>query len=273
MASDRRRPVLQELGRIRRPIDRRIYLAAAGASFVLAFLFWAALAGSGLVDPLFLPSPLKVVTALGQLAEQRKLGPDIGMSVWRVTMGFLIAAVFAIPIGLMIGTFQLAEALLQPMMSFIRYMPAAAFIPLLMLYVGIDEASKMSIIFIGTFFQLVLMVAATARQVPLEMLKVSYTLGASRRHVIGRVIIPASLPGILGDLRITLGWAWTYVVVAELIAADTGLGFRIMESQRFLKTDIIFLYILVIGLLGLAFDLLFRLLEKVLVPWAESFER
>jgi NitT/TauT family transport system permease protein len=171
------------------------------------------------------------------------------------------------------GTFHVAEALLEPTVNFIRYMPAAAFIPLLMLYIGIDEASKIAIIFIGTYFQLILMVSAEVRNVPIDMIKVSYTLGAKRSHALWLVVVPASLPGLIEALRITLGWAWTYLVVAELIAADQGLGFRIMESQRFLKTEIIFLYILIIGLLGLIFDQSIKCVARRVVPWAESFEK
>ena len=242
-------------------------------TFVVMAAAWSLLAYSGWIDRLFLPTPQEVAGALGALSENGRLWSDIGISVWRVTAGFFLAACLAIPLGILMGTFEIAEAILQPIMNFVRYMPAAAFIPLLMLYVGIDEGSKISVIFIGTFFQLILMIASVVRNVSIDMIKVSYTLGATRRHALLQVIVPASLPGMLDSLRLTLGWAWTYVVVAELVAADQGLGFRIMESQRFLKTEVIFLYILVIGILGLLFDYMFRLIERITVPWAESFEK
>jgi NitT/TauT family transport system permease protein len=218
-----------------------------------------------------MPGPEKVLNSIIGLHQSGRLWTDIGMSIFRVGTGFLLAAAVAIPIGILIGTYHAADAIFEPLTDFIRYMPAAAFIPLIMLYVGIDEASKILVIFIGTYFQLVLMIAAVARNVPNDVINVSYTLGASRFQVLTQILVPASLPGILDNIRITFGWAWTYVIVAELVAAQNGLGFRIMESQRFLRTDVIFLYIIIIGLLGLAFDQTLRWLSKKALPWAETF--
>ena len=225
------------------------------------------------VDPLFLPSPARVVTSFNTLWEKGMFQTDVSLSVYRVTVGFLIAAAIAIPLGLLMGTFHIVEGLIEPIVNFIRYMPAAAFIPLIMLYIGIGEAAKITIIFIGSFFQLIVLVAAVARSVPQEMIQVAYTLGHARLGVIARVIIPASLPGIVENFRIVLGWAWTYVIVAEFIAAQEGLGYRILQSQRFLKTETIFLYILVIGILGLVFDQVIKYLSRWALPWAEGFEK
>lgn len=263
----------RKVTQIRRPIPPVLYWTLGLATFVIPAILWWLLTRDGSVDPIFLPSPSKVGDALVSLSESGRLWSDIYISVWRVTVGFLIAAAVALPLGILMGTFHVAEATLEPMVNFIRYMPAAAFIPLLMLYVGIDESSKISIIFIGTYFQLILMVSAEVRNVPIDLAKVAYTLGARKSHVLLQVIVPASLPGLIEALRITLGWAWTYLVVAELIAADQGLGFRIMESQRFLKTEVIFLYIIIIGLLGLLFDQAIKFAARKVVPWAESFEK
>lgn len=263
----------RSLWRIRRPIPRTVYWSVGIATFIIPVAAWFLVTRYGVADPLFLPSPGRVVKAAIDLSESGRLWSDMGISIVRVTSGFLIAAAIAIPLGILMGTFHLAEATVEPTTNFIRYMPAAAFIPLLMLYIGIGEASKIGIIFIGTYFQLVLMVAAHVRAVPMELIKVAYTLGAKRRHVLPRVVVPASLPGLIESLRICLGWAWTYLVVAELIAAHEGLGYRIMESQRFLRTDVIFLYILIIGLLGLVFDQTIKFARKKLLPWAESFEK
>lgn len=267
----RRTSCFKNIFRVRRPIPRSVYWTIGAASFIIPLLAWWLVTSLGTIDPIFLPSPGKTIQAAISLAGSGKLWSDIGVSVARVSAGFVLAAIVAIPLGILMGTYHVAEALLEPTVNFIRYMPAAAFIPLLMLYIGIGEGAKVAIIFIGTYFQLVLMVAAEVRNVPMDMINVAYTLGISKHKVLTRVVVPASLPGLIESLRITLGWAWTYVVVAELIAADQGLGFRIMESQRFLKTEVIFLYILIIGILGLIFDQSFKFLQRKLVPWMEGF--
>lgn len=263
--------LLERITRIRAPLPDGVYWSVVLATFVLPLVLWVAITSFELVDPLFMPGPAKVVESIARLNESGRLWTDIGMSVFRVGTGFVLAALIAVPIGILIGTYHVADAIFEPLTDFIRYMPAAAFIPLIMLYVGIDEASKILVIFIGTYFQLVLMIAAVARNVQNDVINVAYTLGASQFQVLTRVLVPASLPGILETFRITFGWAWTYVIVAELVAAQSGLGFRIMESQRFLRTDVIFLYIIIIGLLGLLFDQALRWLSKKALPWAETF--
>ncbi len=142
-------------------------------------------------------------------------------------------------------------------------MPAVAFIPLVMLWIGIDEGSKIAIIFIGTFFQMVLMIAENVRLVPLAQIEAAQTMGASREELVRLVIFPSAKPAVLDTLRITMGWAWTYLVVAELVAANTGLGYSILKAQRYLQTDKIFAGILLIGLIGLVIDQAFRLLHRL----------
>ena len=146
-------------------------------------------------------------------------------------------------------------------------MPAVAFIPLVMLWVGIDEGSKIAIIFIGTFFQMVLMVAEDVRRVPSAQIEAAQTLGATRSEVIQLVLLPSAKPALLDTMRVTMGWAWTYLVVAELVAANSGLGYAILKAQRFLQTDKIFAGIILIGLIGLVIDQLFRLAHRKAFPW------
>ncbi|HET8870738.1 MAG TPA: ABC transporter permease, partial [Aquabacterium sp.] len=195
------------------------------------------------------------------------LNADIAISVYRVVGGFALSAVIALPLGLMIGTFRTVQALLEPLTDFIRYMPAVAFIPLVMLWIGIEESSKIAIIFIGTFFQMVLMVAEDVRRVPLAQIEAAQTMGATRTELIEKVIFPSAKPALLDTLRVTMGWAWTYLVVAELVAANSGLGYAILKAQRFLQTDKIFAGIILIGLIGLVTDQLFRLAHRKAFPW------
>ncbi|MBL8387363.1 MAG: ABC transporter permease [Hydrogenophaga sp.] len=261
-----RRP-LSSLWTVRAPINRRAYWVLALTGLVLPLLAWAALAAWAGLDPTFMPSPLAVLGKSWVWLTENGLVHDMAISTYRVVAGFVLSAVFALPLGLFIGSFRSVQALLEPLTDFIRYMPAVAFIPLVMLWVGIDEGSKIAIIFIGTFFQMVLMVAEDVRRVPAAQVEAAQTMGANRAELIEKVILPSAKPALLDTLRITMGWAWTYLVVAELVAANSGLGYAILRAQRFLQTDTIFAGIIVIGLIGLATDQAFRWLHRRAFPW------
>lgn len=258
------------LFRIRGDIDKRIYLLGAVSAFVLVLAAWWVVSASGWVTSLFLPSPIVIIQQLFvQLQNPAFLG-DLGFSFFRVTVGFLIAAVIGVPLGILAGTFRFAESFIAPLMEFIRYMPATAFIPLTMVWFGIGESAKIAIIFIGTFFQIVLMVMENARSVPHSLLEASFTLGITRWQAIRRVVIPAMLPDLVTTLRLTLGWAWTYVVVAEMVAANNGLGYAIMQGQRFMNVKLIFAGILTIGLVGLITDRIIAIGQRKIFFWTEA---
>jgi NitT/TauT family transport system permease protein len=252
---------------IRQAIPRRAYLVLAVAGLLLPLLGWGLLAASGAVPAVFMPGPLDVLGRIATWWSEDELLGDAGISILRVVAGWALAALFALPLGLVIGTRRAVQALLEPLTDFIRYMPAVAFVPLVMVWVGIDEGAKIAIIFIGTFFQMVLMVAEDVRRVPMAQIEAAQTMGASRLEIVEQVIVPSAKPALLDTLRVTMGWAWTYLVVAELVAANSGLGFAILKAQRFLQTDKIFAGILLIGLIGLAIDQLFRLLHRRAFPW------
>ncbi|HTG70057.1 MAG TPA: ABC transporter permease [Candidatus Udaeobacter sp.] len=249
-------------------IGPKPFAVTAGFSFALLLGLWSLLSYTETVSPIFLPKPHAVLVQLILNLGSPEYWGHIGISVFRVTAGFLLACVIAIPIGLFAGTFKFGEAFVEPPMEFIRYMPAVAFIPLIMVWAGIGEWAKVLLIFIGCFFQLVLMVSDITRRVPHDLLHASFTLGASRWKAIETVIIPAIQPQLMNTLRLILGWAWTYLVVAELVAVSSGLGYQIMKAQRFLNTDEIFVGIIVIGLLGLVSDRVFAFLNRRLFPWA-----
>ena len=261
------RPHRPGMWTIRGPLSRRLYwLFAAFGLLAPLGLWWFMASGSG-VDKVFLPGPLDVFNRLVTWYVEDDLLADMGISIYRVTTGFLISAVIALPLALLIGTFRPVQAVLEPLTDFIRYMPAVAFIPLVMLWVGIEESSKIAIIFIGTFFQMVLMMAEDVRRVPLAQIEAAQTMGANRSETINLVIFQAAKPAIMDTLRVTMGWAWTYLVVAELVAASSGLGYSILKAQRFLQTDKIFVGIILIGLIGLVMDQLFRLAHRKAFPW------
>ena len=253
----------------REAIPTGVYIALSIGSFAVLLLAWSALTYTKLIDPLILPTPTRVFQAGLDLFLEFGFTTDILNSTYRVMLGFVLAAVLGVPLGLLMGTFKTAEALIEPVMGFIRYMPASAFIPLFILWLGIGDVEKVAIIFAGSFFQLVLMVAVVAKNVHQDMLETAYTLGAKRMQVIWKVLLPASLPGILDTLRIIVGWAWTYIVVAELVASSSGIGYMIISAQRMLRTSSIIFGILTIGMLGLITDYGFKWLHKKLFPWVE----
>jgi NitT/TauT family transport system permease protein len=246
---------------------RALVLTALG--LLLPLLGWMALAGSGWVDPVFLPGPGAVLTRLATWWADGLL-EDIGISTLRVLGGWALSALVALPLGLLIGSFRTLQALLEPLTDFIRYMPAVAFVPLVMVWIGIDEGAKVAVIFIGTFFQMVLMVAEDIRRVPQAQIEAAQTMGASRREVVEKVLVPSAKPALLDTLRVTMGWAWTYLVVAELVAASSGLGFAILKAQRFLQTDKIFAGIVLIGLIGLVIDQGLRWAHRRAFPYLHA---
>ncbi|HEY9673000.1 MAG TPA: ABC transporter permease [Waterburya sp.] len=256
--------------RLAEDIPKPLNTALVITSIALPLLLWWLVTTLGHVDPKFLPSPGKVLEAFGRLWSTGELLKDTVASLWRVGVGFFFAALFSIPVGVLMGSFASIRALLEPLFGLIRYMPAPAFIPLLILYLGIGEEPKITLIFIGVFFFNSLMVMDTVKFVPKDLIESTYILGGNRLETLTQVIFPHVLPGIIDACRINLACAWQLVIVSELIAATEGLGRRISVAGRFLRTDEIFVGLIVIGMIGLAFDLLFQYLLQVSCKWANQ---
>lgn len=250
------------------PVAPGARIALGVAFFVLFVAGWSLATFGGFVGKTFLADPLTMLKSGWTLLAEMGFAKDIGMTVWRVVGGFVIAAAIALPLGIAMGAYKPVEAFFEPFVSFARYLPASAFIPLLILWVGIGEAQKLSVIFIGSFFQLVLMVAVTVGHTRRDLVEAAYTLGVSDGSLIRRVLIPGAAPEIAETLRMVLGWAWTYVIVAELIGASSGIGHMITDSQALLATDQIIFGIIVIGLIGLVSDFAFKWANRRLFPWA-----
>ena len=235
--------------------------------FLLIIVAWCIGSYGKYVSDIFLPSPTAVIEKLVKMAKDGSLFANCWESTYRVLVGWIWSVVIALPMGMLMANSKKFSAFVQPIIEFVRYLPVVALVPLTLLYLGIGENQKYTIIFLGTFFQLVLMVCDTVSSVDKNMINAAKTLGASKWQVYKEVIFPASLPGLMDDFRLTIGWAWTYLVVAEMVAADNGLGYMILKSQRYLATDTIFAGLILIGLIGLITDWVFRILARIIAPW------
>jgi NitT/TauT family transport system permease protein len=242
------------LFRLTASISRAQFVGISVVVFAVLLALWWVATAQEWVKPLFLPSPPKVMARLGELAASGQLWQDAGISIFRITIGFLISTAFALPIGVLIGCYKAWEAIVEPVVDFIRYMPVVAFVPLTILWTGTGDTQKYLIIWIGTFFQQVLLIMDNVKGVPWDFINLGRTLEMPERRILTRIVLPSAMPGIWDSLRISLGWAWTWLVVAELVAATSGMGYRITTAQRFFQTDLIIGYILLLGCFGLATD-------------------
>jgi NitT/TauT family transport system permease protein len=252
----------RRLTTFRAAIPRRDEIFLGFAGFVVFLAIWQALAASGMVRDTFLPTPWAVVKALVSLFVERDFTHDILISIGRVWLAFGLSVIIAVPLGLMMSTYRSIGGFFEPFIDFFRYLPVPALVPLLIIWFGVGEASKIAVLWMGTFFQLVLLVNDDTRRVPGEYIESGLTLGASNAQIMRQIIIPAALPNIVDNLRITLGWCWTYLIIAEIVAANTGIGHVIWSLRRFVKTPEVMAGILVIGLIGLVTDQAFRYLHR-----------
>jgi len=258
------------LFRIGEEIPKAAYAIIAAASFIIPIALWCYFTYSGKANSLVLPTPTRVFTAAIRLWQDGTLLPNIQISVYRIGMGFLFSAILAIPMGILMGAYKTAEAAHEPFVGFVRYVPVPALIPLVMVVAGIGEPAKILLIFIGTYFQMVLVVADVTRKVPKDLLCAARTLGANKFQLLFNVLLPATLPGLMDTCRTMIGWAWTYLVIAEVVATDSGLGFSLIEAQRFMRTDELYVGIFTLGFLGIATDMMFKFVQPRLLPWAET---
>ncbi len=260
------------IGRALRPkeaISRRLSLTLTGVGFLLVLAAWSVVSYGGIVDDLFLPTPSATASRFYDLIVHDGFLSDVWASSRRILIAFAISALVAVPLGIAIGSFRAVQALLEPLVAAVRFMPATAFIPLFIIWFGIEESEKIAVIVMGVFFPLTLLVADVSANVPKNLLSIASTLGASNRQVFTRVLLRACWPGVVDNLRIAMGWAWTYLIVAELISAETGIGHSILNAGRYLDSQTVIAGILTIGALGLLSDALFRLLHRRLFPYTK----
>jgi len=236
----------------------------------IGVLWWVA-SHYAWLPPLFLPTPETVFTRLWESARgeltDAPLATNFGWSMFRVFTAFLLACVTAIPIGIAMGVSRIARGIFDPPIEFYRPLPPLAYLPLIIIWFGIDELSKVLLIYLACFAPLAMTARAGVRSVSQEQIHAAYSMGASKWQVIVYVVIPAAMPEILTAMRISIGFGWTTLVAAEMVAATYGLGQMVLNASNFLRTDIVIMGIVVIGAVAYLFDLLMRQVERVVVPW------
>jgi taurine transport system permease protein len=247
--------------------------AALSVVSVVAFaaLWWAASALHW-IPPLFLPSPQAVWAAFidawnGRIQGGLPLPQHLMWSAIRVFGAFALASVTAVPVGILMGVSRVARGLLDPPLEFYRPLPPLAYLPLVVIWFGIDETAKLIVIYLACFAPIAMATRAGARSATAEQVNAAYSLGASFTQVVRHVVLPAALPEILTGLRIAIGFGWTTLVAAEMVAATAGLGQMVLNASSFLRTDVVVMGIVLIGLVAWTFDLGMRALERRLVPW------
>ncbi len=256
--------------KVRTPVSSRQGLASAIGVWVAFFAIWVLATEAGWVNEILVPSPGKVFATTYSLFADQGFAYDVIISVLRVLASFLLACAVAVPLGVAMGAFPAIDAILSPFVSAWRYLPAPSFIPILLMWFGTGEAPKLALLFLGVIFFLITLIADHTQEVRKELIETALTLGAGRWVTVFRVMLPAVLPNIVIAMRQMLAMAWTYLVIAEIVASTTGIGAMMMRARRFLATDQILAGIIVIGALGFAFDLMFTALHRRLFPYLQE---
>ena len=240
-------------------------------TIAVLMLVWYAVTALQLIKPLFLPSPAAVwqqfYEYLTGAANDKPLWDHFIASVLRVTVAFWVAFLTAVPVGIAMGMSRVARGIFDPPIEFYRPLPPLAYLPLIIIWFGIDETPKVLLIYLACFAPLALAARSGMKSAAPEQINAAYSMGASYGQVIRHVILPSALPEILVGMRIAIGFGWTTLVAAEMVAANVGLGQMVLNASNFLRTDIVIMGIIVIGVVAYMFDLLMRWVERKLVPW------
>ncbi len=245
--------------------------AISVATIAALFLLWWGITAAGLIKPLFLPSPQAVAQQFMEYvngtANDKPLWQHLLASLLRVAAAFLLAVLTAVPIGIAMGMSRVARGIFDPPIEFYRPLPPLAYLPLIIIWFGIDELPKVLLIFLACFAPLALAARSGMKSAAQEQINAAYSMGASYTQVVRHVVLPAALPEILVGMRVAIGFGWTTLVAAEMVAANVGLGQMVLNASNFLRTDIVVMGIIVIGVVAYLFDLFMRWVERRLVPW------
>ena len=252
----------QRLLSFRGSVSRSTHVTVGIISFAALVGIWQLASELGWVSPVFLPSPKAVLVAFYHLFADFGFLNDVGISVYRVWVAFLLSAVMAIPLGIAMSSFKILNSISEPVIDFLRYLPVPALVPLTIIWFGIGEGSKITLLWMGTFFQLVPLIADDANRVPHEYIEIARTVGAKPHQILKDVILRAMLPSMTDNLRITLGWCWTYLVIAEIVASSSGIGYVIWDARRYMQTPTVIAGVVAIGVIGLVTDQVIRVLHR-----------
>jgi NitT/TauT family transport system permease protein len=255
-----------------KPITPASAIWLALSAWVAFFGLWEFAVLMEVTNAVLLPGPVTVLTSFVELFTEKNYLADIGMSLYRVLASFTLACLLAVPLGILMGTFRSVEAFFNPLVSAFRYLPAPSFIPLLLMWLGAGESQKLALLFLGVVWFLITLIMDYAKSLPADYINTALTLGGNRRQVLWTVVVPAMLPNVLIAMRQMLAVSWTYLVIAEIVAADSGIGAMMMRAKRFVHIDEIMAGIVTIGLLGLLFDILLRAAQRLLFPYLETKE-
>ncbi len=259
-----------DLFALRAPLPRKTAFVLGLVAPALLLAAWCAASYGGLAPPDFLPSPTEVLRGTVQLFVQHDLANAILVSTRRIALAFLLASAVALPVGILMGAFEPVNRFLEPIVSPLRYMPISAFIPLLILWFGIYEKQKIAFLFLGVFVYLLPVVVSAIRAVPEELVQTALTLGASRGAVVRTVLLPAAAPEIFDSFRVMNAISWTYVILAEAVNPEHGLGYMVELARTHQKASWSFAGLIVIGGIGLLTDLIIRSISSLLFRWREE---
>ncbi|MEM9281449.1 MAG: ABC transporter permease [Verrucomicrobiota bacterium] len=254
----------------RATLGKSLQVGLAIVAWLLFICAWHLLAVASFTPEALLPTPGEVLAALSDLFVNRGFGVDVLQSVKRILVSFGLALAIALPLGMLMGAFPVAESFFNPLVSPFRYLPAPSFVPLLLMWLGTGDGQKIALLVLGVVWFLTTLFMDNTKSVRTELVECARTLGAGRGKVLWRVIFPAALPSYLDTARQMLAVSWTYLVIAEIVAATDGIGAMMMRAKRFVRVEDILAGILVIGVLGLLFDLLFRLIHRLWFRYLNS---
>jgi len=249
-------------------------LLLSGATVLFLFALWLIVTEMGLANPLFLPSPLAVAQAFVMVVTEGYQGhtllEHVATSLYRILVSFGIACVVGIPLGILMGVSETANALLRPLIEFYRPLPPLGLYTLLVMWLGIGESSKFALLFLAALPGLIIATIQAVRNIDPVYVRAARSLGASTRVIILSVYLPAAGPTILAGMRISLGFTYTVLVAAEIVAASAGIGWMIWDAAKFLLSDIVIMGLIVLGLTGIALDLVMQALGRLLMPWTRA---
>jgi taurine transport system permease protein len=253
-------------------LGKWLHVLAPLGTFLVLLLLWQVTASLALVSPVFLPPPAKVFGAIGKLIEKGYVDATLGQhalaSLGRVFSALVASIIVAVPVGLAIATSPIGRGIFDPLVEFIRPLPPLAYLPLIIIWFGIGEPSKVLVISLAMIAPIAISTAAGVRTASLNQVNAARAFGARPHQILLHVLLPSALPSILTGIRIALGAGWSTLVAAELVAASRGLGFMIQSAAQFLVTDVVIVGIFVISALAFAFEIVFRAIEHFLLPWS-----